>query len=117
MKEKLQSWIDDNKITRAEFARRSGVHYQTLTDVLRGKTADDAISVTNALKIAATMGMTVEALYDMQVPDHKESNLLSLYRSVNAEGQEEVIKQARLVEKSGEYKKNHIDGSVEKRGA
>ena len=72
MREKLIAWLKENKMKRSVFSRLSGVKYQTLTDVIIGRTSEDTISITNALKIAKAMGTTVEELYDRPPPERHE---------------------------------------------
>ena len=103
----IQKAMEDQGITAAELARRSGVPYGTVYDVSTGKTKVEKMAVEKFLKIAHGLGMTAEELYygrppEREYADPRQEKLNSYYEQLNDESRGVLVKVARSYAKDAE---------------
>lgn len=94
-------------MTTEELSSISGVSIGTLNKILAGQTSDPKFETLRA--ICKALGIKLSDLDDYdsaKEPDLSEDQqkLLSLFNELNAEGKEELIKQATVLVYSGLYK-------------
>lgn len=68
MKEKLAYLLETKGMKPIQLARESGLGASAIYDILNGRLNDMKIGIDKAIKIAETLGVTVEYLYDLERP-------------------------------------------------
>lgn len=103
MREKMQKYLEDNKITALELSRRSGVKKSTIYNLLNGDADPMELGTSKALALAEAMGMSVEELFDLppisvsepttqrkQLSD-EELELLELWHNATPESRSTIL--------------------------
>lgn len=88
---------DGKNMTIYECSKRSGIPYSTLSDLLHGKTPAERATFRTAYYLAATLGITMEELYEqMHVPERISFELFksSICHKVKEKGDESFIVEA-----------------------
>lgn len=116
MRERLAQILQERSMRPAQLAATTGLSTSTIDDIIKGNTNEDNIGVRKVLKIARTLGVTVEYLYygDADYLDSTERSIVSVLQSMNDSGKEEVLKYTQYVFSQSQYKKYGEFGVVSK---
>lgn len=71
----LYELLEEKKVTKAQLSRMSGLPYSTICDLVNGKTELSKSSVEVALKIAKSLGMTLDGLIHETATSAKETRM------------------------------------------
>ena len=89
----------DSGMSIREFATRADLKYSTAHDIVTGKANPENIGAGAFVRIAKVLGTTADALAFGVIGDDEkspeESELLDLFRSMNAHGREQLMVFAR----------------------
>lgn len=98
--------IRDSGLSIAEVSRRSGINYATVHDAAKGRTNIDRMGIDTFMKIAHSLGMTVDALYDYgseevadgdRYADPRQKEINDIYESVTEDGKQQMWVHAVMV--------------------
>jgi len=111
----LASFMDQKGIDRQQLATDLGFPYTTITDWLKGKTYPRIDKIEMMARYFRCEKSDLIENHDLN-PDimtANESVFIDLFRQLNEEGQEELLKHARLLTASGLYIKSNSPRMVE----
>lgn len=98
MENKIAALLDERGISIAQFARDTGVKYQTLYSICTGSVKYENIGIGTFIKIARGFGMDAEELYDgTYMLDPVLSEIKSTYRQTTPEGKRFMAANAKTV--------------------
>lgn len=78
--------LKDGTMSVYECSKRSGIPYSTLSDILKGKTPIDKVSVKNLHALSKTLGYTMNTLYSMMQVSESDDEVNEMIRRKEAKG-------------------------------
>lgn len=110
----LKSLISEKGYNLKEFAQKINMPYTTLRSILNDSVGGAAVD--NIIKICTGLDISIEEMQERSgnsigmVLTSIEKNMLKIFRSLNAEGQEKAIEYLVDLIESGRYKKDNQSG-------